>query len=165
METVCCILIVEDNEVVRDILAVALQDYGYTIAPAATVPEAEAAIQQRGPTVIGLVIVDINLTSDREAREGYALYQRWTTAYPRLAYLLISGDWTNAALPAARPRRVFGRGLIMRRFTSRWVVCCCCARKPRACGLRTSERRQRSRKQKAVLFIEITPLCEGRILP
>jgi DNA-binding NtrC family response regulator len=102
MEPARCILIVEDNEAVRDMLAVALQAYGYTVATAATVHEAEAAMQQRGPTAIGLVIADINLTSDREAREGYTLYQRWTTAYPRLAYLLTSGDRTNAALPAIR---------------------------------------------------------------
>jgi len=102
METARCILIVEDNEVVRDTLAVALQTYGYTVAAAATVHEAEAAMQQRGPTAIGLVIADIHLTSDREAREGYALYQRWTTAHPHLAYLLTSGDRTNAALPAVR---------------------------------------------------------------
>ena len=102
METARCILIVEDNEVVRDTLAVALQTYGYAVATAATVHEAEVAMQQRGPTAIGLVIADIHLTSDREAREGYTLYQRWTTAYPHLAYLLTSGDRTNAALPAIR---------------------------------------------------------------
>jgi DNA-binding NtrC family response regulator len=102
METARCILVVEDNEVVRDILVVALQAYGYTVASAATVYEAEVAMQQRGPTAIGLVIADINLTSDREAREGYALYQRWTTAHPHLAYLLTSGDRTNTALPAIR---------------------------------------------------------------
>ena len=102
METARCILIVEDNEVVRDTLAVALQAYGYAVATAATVHEAEGAMQQRGPTAIGLVIADIHLTSDREAREGYALYQRWTTTYPHLAYLLTSGDQTNAALPAIR---------------------------------------------------------------
>src|SRR5499427_9828100 len=102
METARCILIVEDNEVVRDTLAVALQAYGYTVATAATVHEAEAAMQQRGPTAIGLVITDIHLTSDREAREGYALYQRWTTAHPHLPYLLTSGDWTNTNLPAIR---------------------------------------------------------------
>ena len=102
METARCILIVEDNEVVRDMLAMALQAYGYAVATAATVHEAEAAMQQRGPTAIGLVIIDIHLTSDREAREGYALYQRWTMAYPRLAYLLTSGDRTNTALPAIR---------------------------------------------------------------
>jgi DNA-binding NtrC family response regulator len=100
METERCILIVEDNEVVRDLLAVALQTHGYAVAIAATVQEAEAAMQQCGPIAIGLVISDINLTSDREAREGYALYQRWTTAYPILAYLLISGDRTSAAMPA-----------------------------------------------------------------
>jgi DNA-binding NtrC family response regulator len=102
MEPARCILIVEDNEAVRDMLAVALQAYGYTVATAATVHEAEAAMQQRGPTAIGLVIADINLTSDREAREGYTLYQRWTTAHPRLAYLLTSGERTNATLPAIR---------------------------------------------------------------
>ena len=102
METAQCILIVEDNEVLRDILAVALQDYGYAVATAATVHEAEAAMQQRRPTAIGLIIIDIHLTSDREAREGYALYQRWTTAHPHLACLLTSGDQTNAALPAIR---------------------------------------------------------------
>ena len=48
------------------------------------------------------MIADIHLTNDREAREGYALYQRWTTTYPHLAYLLTSGDRTNAALPAIR---------------------------------------------------------------
>jgi DNA-binding NtrC family response regulator len=102
METERCILIVEDNEVVRDMLAVALQAYGYGAATAATVHEAVAVMQQHGPSAIGLVIADINLTSDREAREGYALYQRWTTTHPRLAYLLTSGDQTNAALPAIR---------------------------------------------------------------
>jgi DNA-binding NtrC family response regulator len=102
METQRCILIVEDDEVVRDMLAVALQAHGYAVATAATVQEAEAAMQQRGPTAIGLVISDMNLTSDREAREGYALYQRWTTAHPHLAYLLTSGERTNTALPAIR---------------------------------------------------------------
>jgi len=102
METARCILIVDDNEVVRDTLAVALQAYGYAVATAATVHEAEVVMQQRGPTAIGLVIADIHLTSDREAREGYALYQRWAMAHPHLAYLLTSGDQTNAALPAIR---------------------------------------------------------------
>jgi DNA-binding NtrC family response regulator len=102
METERCILIVEDNEVVRDLLAVALQTHGYEVATAASVQEAEAAMQQCGPTAIGLVISDINLTSNREAREGYALYQRWNTAYPTLAYLLTSGDRTSAAVPAIR---------------------------------------------------------------
>jgi DNA-binding NtrC family response regulator len=102
METQRYILIVEDDEGVRDLLAVALQAHGYAIAMAATVQEAETAMQQCGPTAIGLVISDINLTSEREAREGYALYQRWTTAHPHLAYLLTSGDRTNTALPAIR---------------------------------------------------------------
>jgi DNA-binding NtrC family response regulator len=102
METRRRILIVENDEAVQDMLAEALQTHGYVVATAATVQEAETAVQQYGLTAIELVISDINLTSDREAREGYALYQRWTTAHPTLSYLLISGDRTNAALPAIR---------------------------------------------------------------
>ena len=96
------ILIVEDEEVVRDMLAVALNVYGYEVATAATVQTAETTLQQLGPPAIGLVIIDINLTGDRVAREGYALYLRWMTAYPALRYLLISGDRLNATLPAVR---------------------------------------------------------------
>ena len=45
-------------------------------------------------------IADINLTNQCEAREGYALYQRWVMAYPDVRYLLISGDQRNTTLPA-----------------------------------------------------------------
>jgi DNA-binding NtrC family response regulator len=57
-------------------------------------------MQELGSTAITLVIADINLTGQHEAREGYALYQRWTTVYPALRYLLISGDQRNMTLPA-----------------------------------------------------------------
>ena len=94
------ILLVEDDEAVRSLLAMALRVHGYEVDTAATVQEAEATMQQLGSTAITLVIADINLTSQPEAREGYALYQRWTTVYPALRYLLISGDQSNTTLPA-----------------------------------------------------------------
>jgi DNA-binding NtrC family response regulator len=100
LETQQHILIVEDDEAVRTVLTVALGAHGYAVTTAATVWEAEAILQELGPTAIGLVISDINLTSDGAVRGGYALYQRWTTAHPTLSYLLISGDRTNTALPA-----------------------------------------------------------------
>ena len=94
------ILLVEDDAAVQDVLAVALRVHGFAVATATTVQEAEAIMQQLGSTVITLVIADINLTGQCEAREGYALYQRWTTAYPAVRYLLISGDQRNTTLPA-----------------------------------------------------------------
>jgi two-component system OmpR family response regulator len=94
------ILLVEDDEAVLDVLAVALRMHGYEVATATTVQEAEAIMQQPGAAAIALVIADINLTRQREAREGYALYQRWATTYPALRYLLISGDQRNTTLPA-----------------------------------------------------------------
>ncbi len=94
------ILLVEDDAALQNVLAMALRVHGYDVATAATVQEAEATMQQLGATAISLVIADINLTGRYEAREGYALYQRWTTAYPALRYLLISGDQRNTTLPA-----------------------------------------------------------------
>ena len=94
------ILLVEDDKAVRDVLAMALRAHGYEVDTAGTVQEAEATMQQLGSTGITLVIADINLTSRCEAREGYALYQRWVMAYPDVRYLLISGDHRNMPLPA-----------------------------------------------------------------
>jgi DNA-binding NtrC family response regulator len=100
METQQYILVVEDDEALRKVLMAILGAYGYAVVTAATVREAEATMQEFGPTAIGLVISDVNLASDGAARGGYTLYQRWTTAHPTLPYLLISGDRTNTALPA-----------------------------------------------------------------
>jgi DNA-binding NtrC family response regulator len=66
------------------------------------VQEAEDTLQQFGAAALGLVITDIQLTTDRQAREGYMLYQRWRASYPALPFLLISGDPASQTLPAIR---------------------------------------------------------------
>ena len=94
------ILVVDDDEAVRGLLQEALDLYGYTVVVAATSQEAEDALQRLDPATIGLVIIDIHLTADPHAQEGYVLYQRWTTAHPTLPFLLISGDPNSQTLPA-----------------------------------------------------------------
>jgi DNA-binding NtrC family response regulator len=75
---------------------------GYLVHTAATVAEAEGALRQLGAEGLQFVIADIQLTLDARAREGYELYQRWTAIYPRLPFLLISGDPCYQDLPAVR---------------------------------------------------------------
>ena len=90
MATHDTVLIVEDEVRVQEILREALSLYGYRIITAATVQEAERALQSLGVAEINLVITDVNLTPAYNAREGYALYQRWSVLYPALRFILIA---------------------------------------------------------------------------
>jgi two-component system, response regulator FlrC len=102
MLTHATVLIVEDNAGVREALVEILRPEGYRVLTAATVQEAEEARQQLTPGNIDVVIANIHLTADREAREGYALWQRWTALDPQLRFILISGDPQARDLPAIR---------------------------------------------------------------
>jgi CheY-like chemotaxis protein len=77
-----------------------LRPEGYRVLTAATVQEAEEAKQRVAPGGINVVIANIHLTADREAREGYALWQRWTALDPHPRFILISGDPSSRDLPA-----------------------------------------------------------------
>jgi DNA-binding NtrC family response regulator len=106
MATHDTVLIVDDQMGVREILHEALSFYGYRVITAATVQEAEKALQSLGVAETNLVITDINLTPVHNAQEGYALYQRWSALYPALHFILISGDSNNWELPDIRSRAV-----------------------------------------------------------
>jgi DNA-binding NarL/FixJ family response regulator len=96
------VLIVEDEAGVREALVEILRPQGYFVRTAATAAEAEAALRHLGAEGIQLVITDVQLTPDAQAREGYELYQRWTALHPRLPFLLMSGDPRYQDLPAVR---------------------------------------------------------------
>jgi DNA-binding NtrC family response regulator len=102
MATHDTVLIVEDELGVREILHEALSFYSYRVITAATVQEAEKSLQSLNVAETNLVIADVNLTPAHNAREGYALYQRWSALYPALRFILISGDSTNRELPDIR---------------------------------------------------------------
>ena len=96
------VLIVEDNAMLRRIFVQALQQQGYQTETAASEAEAENFRQQQGLAHLALVIANIQLSANPQAREGYALYERWTRAHPTLRFLLMSGDPGSRALPAIR---------------------------------------------------------------
>ena len=96
------ILVIDDDKTIQSLLHEALNLRGYQVTTVGTVQEAEDILQQFGAAALGLVITDIQLTANRQAREGYVLYQRWRASYPTLPFLLISGDPSNQTLPAIR---------------------------------------------------------------
>jgi two-component system, response regulator FlrC len=102
MPTHATILIVEDDDGVREALIEILRPEGYRVLTAATVQEAEETKQQMAPGGIDVVIANIHLTADSRAREGYALWQRWTALDPQSRFILISGDPHTRDLPAIR---------------------------------------------------------------
>jgi two-component system response regulator FlrC len=102
MPTHPTVLIVEDNAGVREALVEILRPEGYWVLTATTVQEAEEVRQQLTPGDIDVVIANLHLTADREAREGYALWQHWTALDPQLRFILISGDPRARDLPAIR---------------------------------------------------------------
>ena len=102
MATHDTVLIVDDERGVREVLREALRFCSDRVIIAATVQEAERALQSLDVAETNLVITDVNLTPGQHAHEGYALYQRWSARYPAVRFILISGDPANQELPAIR---------------------------------------------------------------
>lgn len=96
------ILLIEDDEILRQTVELLLQHHGYTVLTTATRQEAEEIRQRVGLEAIDLVISNIYLTPDPRAQEGYVLYEQWSAERPSLPYLFISGDPTSQDLPAVR---------------------------------------------------------------
>jgi DNA-binding NtrC family response regulator len=96
------VLVIDDEEPVRETLVEVLSFHSYNIITAASVGDAEEAMQRLGVEGIQLVITDIHLTPGRQLRAGYALAQRWRAQHPGFPFILISGDPSNEELPDVR---------------------------------------------------------------
>jgi DNA-binding NtrC family response regulator len=96
------VLIVDDEEAVRETLSEALSFHGYRVLTAASVQEAEDIKERVGVGAIHVVVADIHLTPGPQARAGYALAQRWRAMHPELPFILMSGDSSNQDLPDIR---------------------------------------------------------------
>lgn len=101
------VLVIDDDDAVRDVVENALNVHGYEVVSAATIQEAEDMKQRLGVTAIVLVICDIHLTDDPQLHEGYTLYQQWTTSHPALPFLLMSGDPQATNLPDVQSGAVY----------------------------------------------------------
>jgi DNA-binding response OmpR family regulator len=91
------VLVVDDEDDLRDIMCYSLQRRGFTTLPAADPHEALAIARDSGP--IDLLVTDLGLPEIPGARLAALL----TEAHPRLRVLYVSG-WSREA--------AIGRGLV-----------------------------------------------------
>lgn len=94
------ILLIDDDAGIRYVLQEVLRYHGYQVETAATAEEAEKIKQRLGVETIGMVIVDVHLTTNPRFQEGYTLYEAWAGLHPTLPFLLISGVPNSQNLPA-----------------------------------------------------------------
>ena len=81
-----CLLLVEDEELVRMLLATYLADLGFEVTLAGTAAEAKDAVRSLGSAVIAAVI-DMSLPDGR----GDALLKELRNLQPNLAAIISSG--------------------------------------------------------------------------
>jgi PAS domain S-box-containing protein len=82
------ILVVEDEPVVGDVLALLLRNLGYDVIRAENGEAAELAVTERGAAAIDLVLTDLNMPR----MNGRELVDRLARANPQLKVLLTSGN-------------------------------------------------------------------------
>lgn len=108
------VLLVEDDDGVRDLLERALRSQGYAVLTAATAEEAEA-IADATPDVVDLLVCDVYLPGS----SGLDLARRLSTRRAGLRMLLMSGDPSTEALvldavaPAAFISKPFRTGMFL----------------------------------------------------
>jgi DNA-binding NtrC family response regulator len=86
------VLVVEDLEEVRAVVAELLAREGYEVLTARSLADAEAVRTRLGLAALGLVITNLRLTRAPEAHEGIELIRRWHAADPSLPFILMSGN-------------------------------------------------------------------------
>ena len=87
------ILVVDDEEEVRDILAEALEDFGYAVLTAASGEEALSMLAADGG--VDMVITDVRMPGISGLELAEEIRRRW----PEMKVVLISGYFLPQAVP------------------------------------------------------------------
>ena len=99
------VMVVEDEQLVRDLVRRVLETNGHRAVAASSGSEAEAILAKPNAS-IDIVILDVTLPDV----DGAELARRWSSAHPTLPVLLVSGfDRSEAGDDAPQPRRAFLR--------------------------------------------------------
>jgi CheY-like chemotaxis protein len=94
------VLLVEDEDLLREILGENLTDAGLAVVMAATAEEAlGAAGPGTGPPAV--VVTDVNLGP---GMDGLALAEEVERRWPGVGVVVVTGDWANLDRRPPRPR-------------------------------------------------------------
>ena len=102
------ILVVDDDELVRQVVTELLEDEGYSVIEAKSGYEALALIQ--GPAALDLVISDVNMPR----MDGLELVEELKSMRPSLPVILMSG----------RPYKGQAHPFLSKPFTGRQLLAC-----------------------------------------
>ncbi len=102
MDSAVLILVVEDEQVIGDLLAVALEDAGYAVLQARSGDGAVELIEERGAECRALV-TDVRLGRGKLKLSGWDVARRARELLPDIPVIYTSGDsgvdWTSQGVP------------------------------------------------------------------
>ncbi len=110
---VMTILLIDDDQTVRDLLARVLQTNGYDVVTAASAEEAESIVETQ-TSAVALLVCDVCLPGV----SGPELARRLAAGHPGLAILLMSGDPSldRLAHDAVAAAQFIGKPFTTKRF-------------------------------------------------
>ncbi len=91
MEKPYHILVLEDEPLLRGILALLLSTNGYQVLTAGSIEDGEIVVRAMGWKWVDLVLTDANLSRDPGVLDGYLFHARWRACYPVPPFVFMRG--------------------------------------------------------------------------
>lgn len=101
-----CILLLEDEDSVRAVLAEALARGGYGVLAGSGLEDGKEALAKAGWKNIDLVVADTHLSREHGLRNGYAFQAWWKARHPIPPFIFMDG-WGGTAPPRDGSSQVY----------------------------------------------------------
>jgi DNA-binding response OmpR family regulator len=106
MEKPYRILLLEDEPLMRGMLAYFLSSQGWRVLTAGSLREGEMVVQAMGWDWPDLVLADANLSRDGDVLDGYLFHARWRARHPVPPFVFMRGQFPVVRLPGEDDCRV-----------------------------------------------------------
>lgn len=100
------ILLLEDEPLLREMLALTLIKHGYKVLTAGSLEDAETVLNIMGWAWADLVVSDANLNRNPEVLHGYLFHARWEARFPVPPFIFMQGHDRVPAMPWAGASRI-----------------------------------------------------------
>jgi DNA-binding response OmpR family regulator len=113
------ILLLEDEPLLREMLALTLIRNGYKVLTAGSLEDAETVLSIMGWTWADLVISDANLNRHPDVLHGYLFHARWEARFPVPPFIFLQGHNRIPAMPWAESCRTCH---VIKPFEPSWLL-------------------------------------------